>query len=74
MTNKQKAAILIGLFFIVLMGLFPPRKIYQGPEVIFDYIFIFKEVSRSNIDLSLLLVQWLCVCIIMGGVVWMLKK
>jgi len=74
MNNKQKAAILIGLFFIVLMGLFPPRKIYQGPKVIFGYIFVFKEISGSNFDLSLLLVQWLCVCIIMGGVVWVLKK
>lgn len=80
MNNKQKIAIVIGLILVVLMGLFPPWKTTMlGIEVSLGYHLIFapmgvkEQLGPSNVDALRLLVQWIGVCIVIGGVVLILK-
>ena len=76
MNRNQKIVVIIGLVIIVLMGLFPPWKLsYQGLSVAKGYsFFAISPAYNTNVDSSRLLVQWLGVCIVVGGIVLILKK
>jgi hypothetical protein len=66
---------MIGLVIIVLMGLIPHWKAtIQGTTILRGYFVIFKPPDPlSYINSSRLLVQWLGVCIVVAGVVLILK-
>ena len=74
MNKNQKIVVVIGLVIIVLMGLFPPWKmIFGGTPMALGYEFLFSPPGIANVDSLRLLVQWLGVCIVVGGFVLILK-
>jgi hypothetical protein len=74
MNRNQKIVIIVGLIIIVLMGLFPPWTFhYDGNEYTVGYKFITQATGPVKIDESRLLIQWFCVCIVVGGLVLILK-
>jgi len=74
MNRNQKIVVIIGLVIIVFMGLFPPWKfIFSGTPMAMGYKFLFSPPGVANVDSFRLLVQWLGVCIVVGGLVLILK-
>jgi hypothetical protein len=75
MNRNQKIVVVIGLVIIVLTGLFPPWKAtIQGTTILRGYFVIFKPPDPlSYVNSSRLLVQWIGVCIVVGGLVLILK-
>ena len=75
MNRNQKIVIIVGLIGIVVRWLFPPwRYTYQGITIMQGYSFFLNPLTESaNVDLSRLLVQGVGVCIVVAGVVLVLK-
>lgn len=81
MNAKQKQVVMIGIVLIALMGLIPPWtcQFRVGEFKAGGYAFIFDPPSGgpcfigAEVNISRLLVQWLGVCLVAGGLVWVFK-
>jgi len=68
MSTTQLKVLWIGIAIFVLMGLFPPLE-YPRYDII-PYGFI---LSRRDMSLSRLFIQWIIVAILTGGLIYSLK-
>jgi len=66
-SKKRKLCLWIGASVIVLMGLFPPVKIGRSSQYV-EYSFILNP--SGPILLSNLIVQWIIVLVITGGLIY----
>ena len=76
LNKKQRRAIWIGTFLIVLMGLIPPltydRRCATNYRPSYGPIFNLPECAR--LDLSRLLIQWFLVVVVIGAVLMTTKN
>ena len=70
--NKIQLIILwVGIAIVVLMGIFPPWAVtYQGGGPYEGYAFILSRPREiCHIETTLLLVQWIMVAVVTGGLI-----
>lgn len=75
MNKKQMLVLWVGIILVVIMGLFPP---YFGLTIFGisgdpGYYPIFAPPSRGRLDISRLVVQWLIICFVTGGLIASLR-
>lgn len=71
MNRKQRACIVAGFLLVLLMILFPPWKYARSAS---SYGFLFAREAYGELDLTRLLVEWLLVVFVTGGMVLMLRE
>ena len=70
MNTKLKIAIIICILIIVLTGLFPPFAGGRGNRIYYDFIF----TNDGRIDFIRLLIQWIIIIALAGGITLVLKE
>ena len=71
MSKKQLKVLWMGIALFVLMGLFPPEvQYFRGERCAVGYEFI---LTAPNIAFGVLLVQWVLVVAVIGGLIYSLK-
>lgn len=73
MNKKQKITIIAGVCTIFIMGIFPPTYESFRGNIERSYGFLFDPNMRGHFDIPKLLLQWLIVGILFGGIFVVLK-
>jgi hypothetical protein len=77
MNKKQKIVLMIGIIVFLLIGIFPPWVLISSPEnsarlegaIGYSFIIFSPNHGWCRIDISRLMVEWITMVVVMGGLI-----